>query len=266
MPSPFPGMDPYLEDPIEWPGVHTNLIVTIQDLLVPQLRPNYVVRIEQRVEIWSPEELRRPPIVPDVFVLERPSPRAGSTAVAAVSPATLIEPLYEETRRTRYIEIRDAQGHEVVATLELLSPTNKVSGGTGRAQFLQKRGFVMHSATHWIEIDLLRAGERPQEVAGKSDYYALLKRGDGFGPYEAWFADLRDRLPAIAIPLRPPHGDVALDLQLVLDTVYSRANYADAIDYTRPVPAPSLLPPDANWVASCVRVWQQSRASASGAE
>jgi len=41
MPSPFPGMDPYLENPIHWRGVHTTLIVAIQKLLVPVLRPRY---------------------------------------------------------------------------------------------------------------------------------------------------------------------------------------------------------------------------------
>ena len=29
MPSPFPGMDPYLEDPVQWGGVHLRLIVCI---------------------------------------------------------------------------------------------------------------------------------------------------------------------------------------------------------------------------------------------
>jgi hypothetical protein len=31
MPSPFPGMDPYLENPEFWPGVHNRLIVAIID-------------------------------------------------------------------------------------------------------------------------------------------------------------------------------------------------------------------------------------------
>jgi Protein of unknown function (DUF4058) len=48
MPSPFPGMDPYLEDPGLWPDVHLNLILGCQALLAAQLRPKYVVRVEEK--------------------------------------------------------------------------------------------------------------------------------------------------------------------------------------------------------------------------
>ena len=51
MPSPFPGMDPYLEDPDLWPDVHANLIASIQAELNQQIAPNYVARVEQRVFI-----------------------------------------------------------------------------------------------------------------------------------------------------------------------------------------------------------------------
>jgi hypothetical protein len=161
--------------------------------------------------------------------------------------------------RTRYLEIRDTRGREVVTTIELLSPTNKTTDSPGRAQYLDKRKKILSSGTHWIEIDLLRAGERPERIDGQSDYYALLNRGDGYGPFDVWFIDLRDRLPVIAVPLRAPDGDVPLDLQLALDTLYERARYADAIDYTRPVPPPPLRPADANWVAARVREWQEAR-------
>ena len=35
--SPFPGMDPYLEHPALWPGVHQSLITYLRDALVPDL-------------------------------------------------------------------------------------------------------------------------------------------------------------------------------------------------------------------------------------
>jgi hypothetical protein len=261
MPSPFPGMDPYLEDPIEWPGVHTNLIVAIQELLAPQLAPHYVVRIEQRVHISSPEDPRRRATVPDVYVAEQPQLGEHSATATLISPSPRIEPLYDSEMRTRFLEVRDARGRELVATLELLSPANKAADSPGRAQYLDKRKKILCSGTHWIEIDLLRAGERPDRLDGQSDYYALLNRGDGYGPFEVWFTDLRDRLPVIAVPLRPPHDDVPLDLQAALDTIYERAYFADSIDYSRPVPSPQLLPADANWVAARIHEWQQNRAA-----
>lgn len=74
-----------------------------------------------------------------------------------------------------------------------------------------------------------------------------------------WYISLREMLPTIAVPLRPSHLDVALDLQAALDTVYARARYADEIDYTRPLPPPALDPADATWAASCIATWQQGR-------
>jgi len=35
MPSPFPGMDPYLETPDRWHNVHDNLVTEIQAQLAP---------------------------------------------------------------------------------------------------------------------------------------------------------------------------------------------------------------------------------------
>lgn len=65
MAYPFPGMNPYLEDPALWPGVHGRLIVAMSDdklllfetlreriyadYLSPQLRPKYFVAIEERI-------------------------------------------------------------------------------------------------------------------------------------------------------------------------------------------------------------------------
>ena len=47
MPSPFPGPDPYLEDPRSWRDVHHRLISAASDLLNDQTRPKYFVRIEE---------------------------------------------------------------------------------------------------------------------------------------------------------------------------------------------------------------------------
>lgn len=49
MPLPFPGMNPYLETPDLWSGVHGRLIITIADILSPLLRPNYFVAVEERI-------------------------------------------------------------------------------------------------------------------------------------------------------------------------------------------------------------------------
>ncbi len=53
MPTPFPGMDPYLEQRVLWPNVHNSLIAALRDYLAPRLRPRYFVAIEERTYIHS---------------------------------------------------------------------------------------------------------------------------------------------------------------------------------------------------------------------
>jgi len=154
--------------------------------------------------------------------------------------------------------VRDAASRELITTIEVLSPYNKAAGSQGREAFLRKRRAVLASTSHWIEIDLLRQGERPPEVAGQSDYYVLLKRGRP-GPFEVWYADLRDRLPIIAVPLRDPFPDVPIDLQAAIETVYDRGAYQFVLDYASPPPAPPLAPADLQWTADRIARWRSSR-------
>jgi hypothetical protein len=263
--SPFPGMDPYLEEPGGWPSVHHRLIGTISDLLVEQVAPHYSVQIEERVYLTddddAPETRQR--FAPNLYLVQHAPANGGRAAASsAATPATLIEPLFEPETRDRFLTIHDRRSRELVTTIELISPWNKARGARGQKEFLAKRELVFGTRTHWIEIDLLRAGERPDEVAGKSDYYALLRRANAGGRLAVWFVDLRDTLPRISVPLRAPHPDTVLDLQAAFNMVYARARYADDVDYSRPVPPPELRPADAIWAGACVARWQAQRAEA----
>lgn len=256
--SPFPGMDPFLERPAKWSSVHTRLINAISDQLAERLAPNFYVEIEERVTLTLAADPKvRPQIEPDVYLVRAPvfSTPTG-TATPSITAPTLVEAVYTEEIRQRYLEIRDSAQREVVTTIELLSPFNKANGERGRVDFLKKRERVMPPDVHWIEIDLLRAGARTAEVAGKSTYYALLKRGGMLGLFEVWYIDLRDRLPTIAVPLRPPFDDAPLDLQAAFDDMYQRAHYAQSIDYTVDLPTPVVDLPDQQWVQQCIAQWR----------
>lgn len=250
-------MDPYLEEPSGWASVHHWLISVMGELLITQVATHYSVKIEERVYITDDDDLEaRQQFAPDLFLVQRPTAaplQPGDTATA--TPPTIIERLPALEVRDRYLTIYDRRSRELVTTIEVLSPWNTARGTRGRREFLAKREAVFSTRTHWIEIDLLRAGERPEEVAGQSDYYALLRRGDGGGQLAIWYIDLRDPLPRISVPLRDPHPDVVLDLQGALATVYSRACYANDIDYTLPAPAPPLRPADQAWTAQCIARW-----------
>lgn len=247
--SPFPGMDPFLEQPARWNSVHTRLINAISDQLAALVSPHFYVEIEERIVLSStaPEE-RSLYFEPDIYLTRgRPTP-AQPAHTALITPPTVVEAVYDAEIRQRYLEVRDAYQHEVVTTIELLSPFNKASGQRGHVDFLGKRRQMMATNVHWLEIDLLRAGLRPPEVTGKSDYYVLLKRGGIVDVFEVWYIDLRDGLPTVAVPLRPPYADVPLDLQQAFADMYRRAHYADSIDYTSDVPQPVLAPADHKWL------------------
>lgn len=172
----------------------------------------------------------------------------------------VVEVLREPEIQDAYLEIRDARSHEVVTAIEVLSPANKVKGSRGRQAMLEKRRLLLQGGAHWLEIDLLRGGERDEPVAGRSDYVVVLYRPRD-PRLQVWFVDLRDPLPVVAVPLRPPFPDFPLDLQKVLNEVYERARYADQIDYTGPVPPPPLRPADALWVQTQIQRWRSERAS-----
>lgn len=258
MSSPFPGMDPFLEEPSVWSSFHVRLINAISDYLSPRLLPHFFVDIQQHVYLVTPDDIPNEPITSDVYVVHTQTGHQSDVA-SKIMPPTLVEPFHEMEMREAYIEIRDKRSRTVVTVIELLSPFNKSAVPQGRPAFAEKRKKVIQTDVNWIEIDLLRAGTRPPEVADKSDYYVLLKRGLQPMPYEVWYFDLRDRLPVIAVPLRPPFDDVPLDLQFVFDEMYARAYYAESIDYSTTVPAPRLSPADGSWVQNQIQQWQNAR-------
>lgn len=245
MPSPFPGMDPYLEDPGLWPDVHHNIISVTQELLGATLRPNYSVRIEERVYISDESDPGRSLMIPDVMIVDRPrgaaalpSATEGSNVEAAGSflATTMIE---EEIREARIVII-DRFTRQVVTVIEVLSPTNKLPGAHGEANYQEKRLEVMRSPAHLVEIDLLRDGWaiKTSENIPLGDYRVHVLRAEERPQGHSYRIDLPMRLPKIAIPLKPGDADAQLDLQAVLNTVYERAAYDLDVDYRRPAKPP----------------------------
>ena len=86
MPSPFPGMDPYLEEPGLWPDVHHGLISQIQAVLNPSIRPTYVARVELRVYLSEEDDPGRKAIIPDLRI-EKSSGKGQESRTAPRWPA-----------------------------------------------------------------------------------------------------------------------------------------------------------------------------------
>ncbi len=245
MPSPFPGMNPYLENPELWTEVHHLLISILAETLNPQLLPHYRAAIEKRVYQMNGEDALLVGI-PDVTVEQsrsarapRPASPVSSTLAVALPPSVPISvtvPMPMEFREG-YLEIREVATREVVTVVELLSPTNKRSG-KGRDAYEEKRREVLASRTHLVEIDLLRAGE-PMAISGglRGNYRILVSRGNCRPRAELYVFDLQEQIPIFPLPLKAPDAEPLIDLHQLLDVAYDRAGYDVVIDYNRePVP------------------------------
>jgi hypothetical protein len=253
-------MDPFLENPILWTGVHSGLISAIRSQIAPALRPRYIVSIEERVVIDVPPQQR----VPDLWIQKTSSTtRPDATSPSVVLEDPVVMELAQDTVREPYIEILDRyQDLQVVTVLELLSPINKTAG-PGREQYMKKRGETLNSSTHLVEIDLLRTGTRSHDFTeaqlhtlGSFEYLISVNRSQGFHHeasrtrVELFPCKLRKRLPVFGLPLVPPDPDVALDLQAALDRVYEEGSYMLRINYTQPC-LPSLSDDDQRWLQNC---------------
>jgi hypothetical protein len=247
MPSPFPGMNPYLEQDDVWHDFHERFIPSISDVLVPQVRPGYIVKLDEHVYIHERSAAEREFLGGvDVSVTrgDVPSPPHSSAAVLA-APVHGRIPTAIDVERLSFVEIRDRRSRELITVLEVLSPSNKRLGAD-REQYIAKRRQLFASSVHFVEIDLLRGGPRlPLEDLPDCDYCVLVSRTEERPQVGIWPLRLRERLPIIPIPLRAPDADARLDLQEALNRLYDAAGYVDYI-YTG-APQPPLHPDDAAW-------------------
>ena len=266
MDSPFAGMNPYLEEPSMWPDVHHRLITAIGDQIQAALAPKYRAVITPYTAFESIEIAPVRAVIPDVGVIETPSPRpdtGGGVAVATaietaveIEAAPLILPAAMEVPvEYARIEIRTVRDYILVTAIELLSPANKRPTQTGAEAYERKRQELFRSQAHLLELDLLRGGVRPQVARPLPDapYFIFLSRVQRRPHIEIWPLSLRLPIKPVPIPLRPPDPPVPLDLGAAIHATYRRARYDLAIDYTQAPPAPVLVPEDMTWLDQHLR-------------
>jgi hypothetical protein len=232
MPSPFPGMDPYLE--AHWRDVHAGLIIYARDALLGLLPDSLRARVEESVLLETPKGLGDHPLFPDVRVVEEPA---------------------TET----FLEIIDREsGNRVVTVIEFFSPNNK-SPGPNREQYQRKQREVCSSDANLVEIDLNRFAThtlafplehlKPQ---GRTAYMACVRRAAPRGKAQVYPMPLWQRLPVVKVPLGPDDADVPLDLQALVEQCYSNGAYDGTLDYAAD-PDPALFGADQDWADEWLR-------------
>src|SRR5687767_3148526 len=105
MASPFPGMDPYLEDDKCWPVFQPLVVHSLYQMLLPGLMDRYRARVGERN--YSSEQ-------------------------------ALFTSIVREEHKEAYIEVRQRSDGRLITLLEVISPANKTTS-EGRRQYLERR-------------------------------------------------------------------------------------------------------------------------------
>jgi hypothetical protein len=234
MPSPFPGMDPFIEGQ-EWPDFHYRFNTSLSDLLCPAVGSQYAVRIEHReYQEGRWDDCREYPV-------NRLKPVTLAAPVALETGGVLTKcllPMPVDWREA-YLVIRDPLTGETVTIVETLSPANKRTSSDGREQYLRLRCDILQTHCNLVELDLLRGGMRPPVYDRASgDYFAIVSRSYRRPLADLYHWPLLHRLPIIPIPLKKGEPEAQLDLQQVFNRVYELARYHRTLDYTAPLSTP----------------------------
>ena len=257
MPSPFPGMDPWLEDVEYFRDLHNSLITYLREALNAGLPAGY--RAVSNTLVWIDEENRREPDE-SIFGRDRfPSTENGSLAVMpgllAIGEDRAVEP-WEEP----YLEIVSGKGKRVVTAIEIVSLSNKKPGDKGRDAYQNKQKEFRRGGVNLVEIDLLRRGPhttavplaRLQRKAGPFDYHVSVTVAGSPTRFYAAAFQLTDRLPTIPIPLDLEMPPITIDLQPLLDRCYDTGRYGEDVEYDQPCDPP-LTPEQQSWADGILR-------------
>jgi hypothetical protein len=251
MKSPFPGMDPYIEACGLWSSFHDNLIGDLERELANRVPEHYFVRLGTRSYLVPDAEATgnssghsnsassRSRSRPEKVQSRTAKSSARKTATLE-PPLQMFAPLDMEQREI-FIEILQVRPERRIVTgIEVLSPANKLPGTPGWDEYLRKRRSYLNGDASLVEIDLLRNGHRMpmREPWPNSPCYIMVSRREQVPRCQVWRGFAERPLSRLAVPLGPGDSDIEFNLQLLIDVIYERAQFASLIDYRRPVSPP----------------------------
>ena len=201
MPSPFPGMDPYLEDGPLWPAFHHQLVTSLYQILLPGLVDRYRARI-----------------TPRHYTTEQP----------------LFTSIMREEHHEEYIEIRQRNDGRLVTLVDVVSPTNKLTD-SGRQAYLAKRREAKGMGASLVEIDLVLQGQPMLDYSREGlpdwDYAVTVTRATQPDRFEIYTSTMQKRLPRFRLPLAADDRDTVVDLHTIFTRSFDQGNFAAKINY-----------------------------------
>jgi hypothetical protein len=259
-------MDPFLEKTPIFHELHTQMLAEMQSQLQLQIRPKYVARLERHLSegsVWGLDVETLDRKEPDVTIVEGrgerprvpPSLSVTEPATIAIEELTLEE---LELRKQRRIVIYVNERPRLAVTgIELLRPTNKKQGTLTQERYLEKRASAMHGGLHWVEIDLLRGGTRPEmpiDIPAQTDYLAYFVQTTDTGRRHCLYPwRLTDCFPMLPIPLLG-EDRAAIDLGASFRWAYDRIAADDEAEYTTSPPPPPIRQELQEWLDQCLRL------------
>ncbi len=217
MSSPFPGMDPYLEDEKRWPTFQPLLVHALYQMLLPGLMDRYRARVGERD--YTSEE-------------------------------ALFTSIVRQEHKESYIEVRQRSDGRLITLLEVISPANKITG-EGRRLYRARRDEVKKMNANVVEIDLVLQGQTlidcNKDAAPTWDYAVVVTRWTHPDRYEIYSATLPKRLPRFRVPLASDDRDTVLDLQAAVAKAFDQGGFIKNIDFARD-PATHLTDENRKWL------------------
>ncbi|HUY36587.1 MAG TPA: DUF4058 family protein [Pirellulales bacterium] len=254
MASPFPGMDPFLENPAYWLDFHSRFVNCWCEAIADVLPASYEAGIGERVYLIEHDPDVRKLCYPDMALTGEKTqssvPPLSAGGLATLDPVTVPLMILEGPRES-YIEILHHPDRTLVAVLEFLSPANKEY--PGRTEYLAKRMALLKQNVHMVELDLLLGGRRlpMQEPLPPADCFYLVSRAERRPDCQVYRWTVKQPLSKLPVPLRAPDADILIDLAAVFTVAYQRGRFKRRINYQAPAPA-ALSDDDRRWAAALV--------------
>src|SRR5262245_40697092 len=217
MPSPFPGMDPFLEDDKIWPTFHHHFIAGLFQILLPNLIDRYRARVGQRQ-----------------YATEMP----------------LFTSIIREEHCEEFIEVRQRSDNKLVTLVDVVSPANKLTT-QGKEAYLDRRRDARLQHASIVEIDLVLQGQPLLDYSREGlpdwDYAVTVTRAMQPERHEIYTATVQKRLPRFKLPLALDDRDTVVDLQAAFARCYDQGGFSAQIDY-QATPAVISDQDDRTWV------------------